>query len=48
MVIRNYDEVRDVLDDDGGLDEVLEVDVGFCGGILELGLLEVVFLEVLL
>lgn len=36
-----YDEVRDVLDEEGGLDEVVDVDVGFFVEVLVVVLLEV-------
>lgn len=41
-----YDEVRDVLDDEGGSEEVPDVEVGFRVETPEVGLPEVVFPEV--
>lgn len=43
---RYYDEVSDVLEDDGGSDEVPEVDVGFRGEAPELTLPEAELPEV--
>ena len=42
---KHYDEVRDVLDDEGGSEEVPDVDVGFRVDAPEVGLPEVMLPE---